>query len=148
MRLGGSVHAELLHKPENETVQRQFPSALCFRVCDQAGSNREYLLHPASIVVKAEPYKIEFKSSTASADKVVASGVTINNVAQFLPSDLHSAVLSTDSAKPDGVWAGSQRLIPTGEQSGLSMRTGATEGASLSIPTRYSPRLLNLNVRC
>src|SRR6266446_832008 len=38
-------------------------------------------------------YKFELKSSTATADKVVANGVTINNGAQFSPSDLDSAVL-------------------------------------------------------
>jgi len=40
-------------------------------------------------------YKFELKSSTATADKVVANGVTINNGAQFSPSDLDSAVLPT-----------------------------------------------------
>ena len=40
-------------------------------------------------------YKFELKSSTATADKVVANGVTINNGAQFSPSDLESAVLPT-----------------------------------------------------
>ena len=38
-------------------------------------------------------YKFELKSSTATADKVVANGVTINDGAQFSPSDLDSAVL-------------------------------------------------------
>jgi hypothetical protein len=40
-------------------------------------------------------YKFELKSSTATADKVVANGVTINNGAQFSPSDLGSALLPT-----------------------------------------------------
>ena len=38
-------------------------------------------------------YKFELKSSTPTADKVVANGVTINNGAQVSPSDLDSAVL-------------------------------------------------------
>jgi autotransporter-associated beta strand protein len=38
-------------------------------------------------------YKFELKASTARADRVVADGVTINNGAQFSPSDLESAVL-------------------------------------------------------
>src|SRR2546430_8432130 len=33
-------------------------------------------------------YKFELKSSTATADQVVANGVTINSGAQFSPSDL------------------------------------------------------------
>ena len=40
-------------------------------------------------------YKFELKSSTTAADKVVANGVTINNGAQFSPSDLSSAMLPT-----------------------------------------------------
>jgi hypothetical protein len=34
--------------------------------------------------------------------------------------------------------------IPTGERSGLLTRTGATEGASLSIPTSYSTAFVEL----
>ena len=40
-------------------------------------------------------YKFELKSSTASADKVVANAVTINNGALFSFTDLDSAVLPT-----------------------------------------------------
>ena len=40
-------------------------------------------------------YKCELKSSAASADKVVANGVTINSGAQFSLIDLASAVLPT-----------------------------------------------------
>jgi hypothetical protein len=35
------------------------------------------------------------------------------------------------SGKPVGAWAGSQRLIPTGERSGLSTRITATKNVSL-----------------
>jgi autotransporter-associated beta strand protein len=38
-------------------------------------------------------YKFEIKTTTATADKVVANGVTINSGAQFSPNDLGSAVL-------------------------------------------------------
>ena len=53
----------------------------------------------------------------------------------------------TDSAKPDGVVAGSQPLILTGERSGLLMRTATTARALLCTPTKSSARLLNSNVR-
>jgi hypothetical protein len=36
-------------------------------------------------------------------------------------------------SKPDGVGAVSQRLIPTGEQSGLLTHTGMTESVSLCV---------------
>jgi len=50
--------------------------------------------------------------------------------------------------KPVGAWAGSQPLILRGERYGSSTHSAATEGASSSAPTKSSPRLLNLNVRC
>jgi hypothetical protein len=41
-------------------------------------------------------------------------------------------------------WAGSQRLIPTGEQSLLQTRTATTESVSLCVQMKSSARLLNL----
>ena len=54
----------------------------------------------------------------------------------------------TELSKPVGVEAAFQRLIPTGERSGLLTRTATTGGALLCMPTRSSARLLNLNVKC
>jgi hypothetical protein len=42
----------------------------------------------------------------------------------------------TISAKPVGVVAVSQRLIPTGEQSGLLMRIATTGSVSLCVPMK------------
>jgi hypothetical protein len=42
-----------------------------------------------------------------------------------------SKATDTISAKPDGVGAVSQRLIPTGEQSGLLTHNAATESVTL-----------------
>jgi hypothetical protein len=42
-------------------------------------------------------------------------------------------LLPTIPAKPVGVWAVSQRLIPTGEGSGLLTRIAATESVSLWV---------------
>jgi len=40
-------------------------------------------------------------------------------------------IIADTSSKLVGVGAASQRLIPTGERSGLLMRTAATEGVTL-----------------
>jgi hypothetical protein len=45
----------------------------------------------------------------------------------------NSQVGSGNSAKPDGVGAVSQRLIPTGERSGLLTHIAATESVSLCV---------------
>jgi hypothetical protein len=47
--------------------------------------------------------------------------------------EARTRLLPTNSARPVGVWAGSQRLIPTGKQSGLQTHTAATEGVSLCV---------------
>jgi hypothetical protein len=50
----------------------------------------------------------------------------------------------TISAKPVGAWAGSQRLIPRGEQSGLLTRIAATESVTLCVRMKSWQRFWNL----
>jgi hypothetical protein len=48
-----------------------------------------------------------------------------------LGSSSQSIEVRAISVKPAGVWAGSQRLIPTGERSGLQTRIATMESVSL-----------------
>jgi len=45
-------------------------------------------------------------------------------------------IIVDNLSKADGVGAVSQRLIPTGERSGLLTRTATMEGALLCAPTK------------
>jgi hypothetical protein len=55
-------------------------------------------------------------------------------------------IIADNLKKPDGAWAGPQRLIPTGERSGSLTRI-ATVNASSFARMKSWPRLLNWNQR-
>ena len=48
----------------------------------------------------------------------------------------YATISPTISAKPVGVGAASQRLIPAGERSGLQTRIATTESVSLCVPMK------------